>query len=99
MGMDKGAYKKGNALILQRFDRFGVDHLGSVIRHLDDQPEKLEHLAQAASKSFDVQMTKDLTLLTIRHYNTRLLQELCRDGDIILQQQTPETVQVLLRKK
>jgi aspartate kinase len=71
----------------------------SLLCAVDDQPEKLEHLAQAASKSFDVQMTKDLTLLTIRHYHTQLLQELCRDGDIILQQQTPETVQVLLRKR
>src|SRR5258708_2463029 len=40
----------------------------SLLCCLDDKPEKIEKLALAASEIFDVQLEKDLTLLTIRHY-------------------------------
>jgi aspartate kinase len=39
-----------------------------------------------------------LTLLTIRHYNQELIDNLCKDCEVILRQQTPETIQVLLRR-
>jgi aspartate kinase len=53
-------------------------------------------LAHAAGKFFDVQVKRDLKLLTIRHYNEELLNELCEGCQVILKQQTPETIQVLL---
>ena len=65
---------------------------------VDDIAEKVEGFALALSDDFDVQVTKGLTLLTIRHYTESLLQELCADCHVLLQQKTPETVQVLLRK-
>lgn len=65
---------------------------------VDEHAEKIEQLAHAASPFFDVQVIKDLTLLTIRHYNQKLLAQLCQGNEIILQQQTPETIQVLLKK-
>jgi len=65
---------------------------------VDDVPEKVESFAHALANVFDVQVTKGLTLLTIRHYTEGLLQELCADCLVLLQQKTPETVQVLLRK-
>ena len=40
----------------------------SLLNCFDDKPEKIEKLALAASAIFDVQIEKDLTLLTIRHY-------------------------------
>jgi aspartate kinase len=64
---------------------------------LDDRSEKIEHLAASASAIFDVQVEKDLSLLTIRHYNNELLMQMTSDKKIILKQQTPETVQVLYR--
>jgi aspartate kinase len=64
---------------------------------LDDRSEKIEHLAVAAGAIFDVQVEKDLSLLTIRHYNNELLMKMTDDKKIILKQQTPETVQVLYR--
>lgn len=64
---------------------------------IDNHPEKVEQLGFAASAFFDVQMTKDLTLLTIRHYNQKIIEELSGEGKIILKQQTPETVQLLLQ--
>lgn len=62
---------------------------------VDEHPEKVEGLAHSAARLFDVQLTRGLTLLTIRHYNDALISELCGDNSIILKQQTPETIQVL----
>ena len=64
---------------------------------LDDRSEKIEHLAASASTIFDVQVEKDLSLLTIRHYNNELLMQMTSDKKIILKQQTPDTVQVVYR--
>jgi aspartate kinase len=64
---------------------------------LDDRAEKIEQLAALACVIFDVQVEKGLSLLTIRHYNNELLLKMTADKQIILKQQTPETVQVLYR--
>jgi aspartate kinase len=68
----------------------------SLLCVVDGHAEKINELAMEASKLFDVQVTKGLTLLTIRHYNESLVKELCGEGQIILKQQTPETIQVLI---
>lgn len=64
---------------------------------LDDRADKIEKLAASASGHFDVQVEKGLTLLTIRHYQTTLLDELTKGKEVVLKQQTPDTVQVLMR--
>lgn len=64
---------------------------------LDDREEKIQQLAAMASEIFDVQIEKDLTLLTIRHYNEELLFEMIQGKDVVLSQKTKETVQVLYR--
>lgn len=64
---------------------------------LDDKPEKIEKLALAASEIFNVQIQKDLTLLTIRHYTEEKILELTTGKTIVLLQKTPETIQVLMR--
>jgi aspartate kinase len=64
---------------------------------LDDKPEKIQKLALAASEIFNVQLQKDLTLLTIRHYTEEKINELTKGKIIVLQQKTPETIQVLMR--
>lgn len=70
----------------------------SYICSIDDHPEKIEHLALEASSIFDVSVTKGLLLLTIRHYNQEILDKLIKDTSAILvRQQTPETIQVLLQ--
>lgn len=63
---------------------------------LDDQGEKIEKLALDASDIFDVQVTKDLSLLTIRHYTGEYFDRLTKGKKILLRQQTTETVQVLM---
>lgn len=62
---------------------------------LDDRSEKTEKLAFEVADFFDIQIRKDLMLLTIRHYDKELLEKLTKGKDILLQQQTSETVQVL----
>ncbi len=66
---------------------------------LDDRPEKLEKLALEASAFFDVQVTRDLSLLTIRHYTKESFDKQVNDRPVLLRQQTPETVQVLMKEK
>lgn len=64
----------------------------------DDRSDKIEQLATAASTGFDVQVEKGLYLLTIRHYNDETMQALTNGKQILLKQQTKETVQVLFRE-
>lgn len=64
---------------------------------LNNREDKIEQLAMKASQVFDVQLEKDLTLLTIRHYNDSLLQEMTNEKDKLLMQKTKDTVQVLFR--
>lgn len=66
---------------------------------LDDRAEKIEKLATEAAHLFDVQVTKGLTLLTIRHYNQQVFEKLTAGKKILLRQQTPETVQLLLENQ
>ncbi len=64
---------------------------------LDDRADKIDQLASEASSIFDVQVEKQLSLLTIRHYDTGILEELTKDKTIVLTQRTRETVQVLFK--
>ena len=64
---------------------------------LDDREEKIQQLAVMASEIFDVQLEKELTLLTIRHYKEELLTEMLQGKNVVLMQRTKEIVQVLYR--
>lgn len=63
---------------------------------LDDRPDKIEKLALEASAVFDVEVAKGLTMLTIRHYNKEVFEKLTEGKTILLRQQTPDTIQLLL---
>ncbi|HEU4861559.1 MAG TPA: aspartate kinase [Chitinophagaceae bacterium] len=69
----------------------------SMICVLDDRKDKIEKLALAASEFFDINVTKGLTLLTIRHYTTEVYQKLTEGKKMLLQQRTNDTVQALLQ--
>ncbi len=64
---------------------------------LDDRPDKIEQFAAKASSIFDVQVETGLELLTLRHYTPAIIQEMVVSKTIVLQQQTPSTLQVLYR--
>ena len=69
----------------------------SLLCCFDDHAEKIDALAAAASQIFDVEIEKNLSLLTIRHYNAESLQKLTANKVIVLEQKTPVTVQMLMR--
>jgi aspartate kinase len=63
---------------------------------LDDRTEKIEKLALEASAFLDVEVVKGLSLLTIRHFTKEVFEKLSAGRKVLLRQQTPETIQVLL---
>ena len=65
---------------------------------VDDIPEKLEEVAIHAAEIFDVQVEKNLTLLTIRHYTNDFINNLTENKTIVLQQKTTDTIQILMRE-
>lgn len=64
---------------------------------LDEWPEKIEKLALNVSGFVDLQVIKGLSLLTIRHYTREIFEELTAGKKILLRQQTPDTIQLLLQ--
>ena len=64
---------------------------------LDDKNDKIEKLAIAADTYFNVQVEKGLTLLSIRHYNEALVNKMLSNAEVVLMQQTNETVQALYK--
>jgi aspartate kinase len=69
----------------------------SILLCLDDVPEKIEKVAFSASSIFEVEVDKGLSLLTIRHYNEQLVNDMTRDKKVVLRQQSPDTIQLLLK--
>jgi aspartate kinase len=64
---------------------------------LDDRADKIEKLAIEASAFLDVQVVKGLSLLTVRHYTKEVFEKLTEGKKILLRQQTPDTIQLLLQ--
>ncbi|MEO7800489.1 MAG: aspartate kinase [Ginsengibacter sp.] len=69
----------------------------SILCCVDENESKVEKLALKASGLFDVGVEKGLTLLTVRHYNNSIVDELAKDKIILLEQKTPETIQLLYK--
>ena len=69
----------------------------SLLCVVDDHAEKVEQLALRAASHFDVLVTRNLSLLTIRHYTEDLIDKLVGNHKVLLKQQTGETVQVVMR--
>lgn len=65
---------------------------------LDDIPGKIEEIALRASAIFEVQIQKELLLLTIRHYTSEMAEPLAKGNEIILEQRTKETIQLLIKQ-
>ncbi|MEO6537722.1 MAG: aspartate kinase, partial [Ferruginibacter sp.] len=62
-----------------------------------EHPEKIDQLAAEASFLFDVELEKNLTLITIRHYNEETIRKYTVNKTVVLEQKTITTVQMLLR--
>ena len=64
---------------------------------MDEIPGNIDEIALQASEIFNVQVEKNLTLLTIRHYTGEFLNKLTEGKIIVLQQKTIDTIQILMR--
>lgn len=64
---------------------------------MDDKQDKTDQFASQASTLFDVQLEKDLHLLTIRHYNEALVSTMLEGKEVVLMQKTQETIQILYK--
>lgn len=69
----------------------------SLLCCFDDHTEKMDELASQASLLFDVEVEKNLSLLTIRHFDTQTIEKLTKNKFIVLEQKTAVTVQMLMR--
>ncbi|MEO8416067.1 MAG: aspartate kinase [Ginsengibacter sp.] len=65
---------------------------------VDNIPEKITEVAIRASETFEVQLEKNLVLLTIRHYTNEFIDKLTENKTIVLQQKTIDTIQMLIRE-
>jgi len=69
----------------------------SFICCFDGHAEKTGQIAADASLLFDVDVERDLSLLTIRHYDNASIERLIKNKNMILEQRTPETMQTVIR--
>ena len=69
----------------------------SLICCFDDHAEKIDQLAAAASEIFDVELERNLSMLTIRHYTDEKIDNLTKGKQILLEQKTITTVQMIMR--
>jgi aspartate kinase len=72
-------------------------HAVSLQLCLDDRTDKIEKLALAAAGQFDVTVHKGLSLLSIRHYTNELIHKMTEGKTIVILQQSPVMIQLLMR--
>ena len=68
----------------------------SLLICVDDIAEKIEEIAMSASEFFDVQIQRDLTLITVRHYQAEMIAGIAAGKEIILEQKTIDTIQMVV---
>jgi aspartate kinase len=69
----------------------------SLLCCFDDKEEKIAQMASYASEIFDVELEKNLSLVTIRHYDEATIDALTKDKVVVLLQKTMTTIQLLIR--
>lgn len=60
-------------------------------------PAKAANLVKELKNNFNVQWNKNLKLLTIRHYNEGIINKQTKDKEILLEQKTRNTIQLVLK--
>jgi aspartate kinase len=65
---------------------------------IDTKKEKLDNIMEELQEDFHLVKNEKLTLLSIRHYNSGIIDRLTKDKDILLRQISRQTIQVLMRE-
>jgi len=64
---------------------------------VDNDKHKIPNLLDILNKKFDVYYNQDLTLITIRHYTDLIVSDFLKGKDIILEQRTRGTLQLIMK--
>lgn len=64
---------------------------------IDNNPEKIELLIKALHTGFKISYNEGLELLTVRHYQNGLLENLTKGHKILLEQRSDSTVQLVMK--
>ena len=64
---------------------------------IDFNEAKLQELTQFFEPHFNLQVEKNVEVLTIRHYNDKIVDELIAGKDVVITQKTKDTVQFVYR--
>jgi aspartate kinase len=63
-----------------------------------DHTEKLQALIDQLAHDFYVRYNNNVELYTIRHYTSEAIEKLSKDKEIILEQRSRNTLQLIVRK-
>ena len=63
----------------------------------NDEPSKLKTLAAQLGNDFKVVVDRDLRLLTVRHANAKVLEELFREHTVVMEERFKDTVQCVVK--
>ncbi|MDY0342768.1 MAG: aspartate kinase [Lentimicrobium sp.] len=66
---------------------------------IDDHDDKLQRLLMTLSGDFRVRYNRDLELITIRYYNQRAINKLVGERNVLLEQKSRLTVQMVVEQK
>ena len=69
----------------------------SFVACIDNREDKIAALKKALSKDYKVALNENVHILTIRHFNTASVQELTKNKQILLRQETRKTLQVVMK--
>ena len=64
---------------------------------VDNDKHKIPNLLDILNKKFDVYYNQDLILITIRHYTDLIVSDFLKGRDIILEQRTRSTLQLIMK--
>ncbi|MBT5090680.1 MAG: aspartate kinase, partial [Flavobacteriales bacterium] len=64
---------------------------------VDNDPHKIPQLLKDFQQFYDVLYNVDLSLFTIRHYTDNYFDSFLHDKDVILEQKSRNTIQLIVR--
>jgi aspartate kinase len=64
---------------------------------VDNDASKIQRFIEAISEEYAVKYNEDLKLLTIRHYNDQVIQQLVNSNDVLVEQKSRHTVRFVMK--
>ena len=70
----------------------------SFVACIDNRPEKISQLRGHLEPDYKVLLNDDVSLLTVRHFNQQIVDELTAGRQLLLKQETRKTLQVVMKQ-